>query len=411
VSSICGSTEYCETLVVECTAPQADFEFVASQLTVDFTDASNNAPTQWDWDFGDGNNSGIPNPSHTFSEPGTYIVCLTSSSVCGSTEVCQAIMVSCNAPQSNFTVSNNELEVDFTDISTNNPEDWLWSFGDGANSTVQNPTHIYDSPGEYVVCLEVTGFCGSTERCELIEISCTPPQAAFGYEADELQVVFQDSSSDEALSWLWDFGDGQASTLQAPAHTYAGPGAYEVCLTVEGICGSNQFCESIEVNCTPPWVNFDWISEGNTISFFQLADNSVTEWSWDFGDGNTSDTPNPLHTYDSSGEYNVCLTATDPCGTATFCDTLNIVVTDVKEFPAQLVRLFPNPAGQEAWLMAPISAVGQVTLYDVNGREVAEWVMASKELRIPLAPYPAGTYILKLETPDFHWQERLLIIR
>jgi PKD repeat protein len=411
VSSVCGMTEVCQTVVVTCAAPQADFEFTPNQLNLIFTDASTNTPTSWSWDFGDGNSSDLPDPSHIFAEPGIYTVCLTSNSICGTTEVCKTIGVTCNAPQSNFTLSDTELEIAFLDASSNNPDMWFWTFGDGSSSIAQNPSHTYNSPGNYLVCLQASSVCGSTQRCELITVTCAPPQANFGYETEELQIAFQDSSAAETIAWLWTFGDGQSSTLQAPVHAYAVPGTYEVCLTANGLCGSTQFCDSVTVDCAVPWVNYNWIAENGFVSFFQLADPTVTEWSWDFGDGNTSDQPNPLHTYDTSGVYPVCLTASDLCGSNTYCDTLEVIIVGVKEPVRASIQVFPNPANKTVQLSTSRAINGQVYLHNMQGQQLGHWAMNGRLLEVPLNNFPAGTYLIRLETQAYRWQERLLILR
>jgi PKD repeat protein len=411
VSSVCGTTESCQNITVSCAAPEAGFEYTPNQLNLTFADASAHNPTSWSWNFGDGTTSDLENPTHTFPEPGIYTVCLSVSSICGTSQTCQTIGVTCNAPQSNFTYMNSELAVDFTDISTNTPGNWFWTFGDGNSSTAQNPTHTFSSPGNYLVCLQASSVCGSTQRCELITVTCTPPQAGFGFAADELLATFQDSSTTDAVAWLWTFGDGQSSTQQAPMHTYSQPGAYQVCLTASNICGSTQLCDSITVTCSPPWVNYNWIGEDGTVSFFELADNTVTEWSWDFGDGNTSGTPNPIHTYEQSGLYPVCLTAADLCGSSTYCDTIEVVIVGTATPESAPVRLFPNPANDVAWLIAPGLTEGQAVLYTMQGQEAGRWALTGSELRIPLTPYPAGTYLLRLEAANYFWQERLLKLR
>lgn len=411
VSSVCGSTEFCQEIDADCSAPEANFEVQSDQLAYDFFDLSSNNPTQWAWDFGDGSTSTSQNPSHEYETPGLYTACLTASSLCGATDTCVSLNVTCNAPQSNFTFDLDELTVFFADTSANGPSTWFWTFGDGDTSSVQNPQHTYNSPGNYLVCLQVSSVCGSTQRCELITVSCTPPQANFGFSADELQVAFQDSSTADAVAWLWDFGDGQSSTASSPVHTYALPGTYEACLTVSSICGSTQHCDTVSVSCTPPWVNFDWIAEAGQVSFFQLADNTVTEWAWNFGDGRTSELPNPIHMYDTSGTYTVCLTATGLCGSNTFCDTLDITIVSTRELPAAGLRLFPNPARDWVRLFANGSLKGQVRLYNMQGQWVGEWPMQGRERLIPLSPFPPGAYLLRFIHPTYRWQQRLLILK
>jgi PKD repeat protein len=65
-------------------APEASFTFAATDLMVEFTDTSTNAPTTWAWDFGDGETSDMQNPTHTYAAAGTYTVGLTATNDGGS---------------------------------------------------------------------------------------------------------------------------------------------------------------------------------------------------------------------------------------------------------------------------------------------------------------------------------------
>jgi len=71
-------------------------------------------------------------------------------------------------------------------------------------------------------------------------------QAAFGYEINGNSVSFEDSS-DAALEWFWDFGDGNSSNQRNPSHSYANAGSYEVCLSVGNECGTTTFCDSVSL--------------------------------------------------------------------------------------------------------------------------------------------------------------------
>ena len=69
--------------------------------------------------------------------------------------------------------SMNDGATEFTDLSSNTPESWLWDFGDGNTSTVQNPSHIFAEPGTYTVCLTVNNTAGSDMTCEDIVLVFT----------------------------------------------------------------------------------------------------------------------------------------------------------------------------------------------------------------------------------------------
>ena len=136
--------------------------------------------------------------------------------------------------------------VAFTDQSTGSITSRSWDFGDGATSTAQNPTHTYAAPGIFAVKLTVTGADGSASitRHNCVTISSIPApsvSANVTTGAAPLTVQFTGSSSGNATSWLWNFGDGTgASSVKDPVHVYAVAGTYTVTLTATNACGSQM---------------------------------------------------------------------------------------------------------------------------------------------------------------------------
>jgi len=134
-------------------------------LTVVFSDQSTNNPTSWLWDFGDGNTSTEQNPSNTYNDAGTYGITLTVSNEYGTETLSEDDYISVNVVvagfSSNITGGTAPLAVIFTDESKSNPTTWLWEFGDGSNSTEQNPSHSYKNMGLYDVSLTATNKDGS----------------------------------------------------------------------------------------------------------------------------------------------------------------------------------------------------------------------------------------------------------
>ncbi len=219
-------------------------------LTVNFTDLSSGSPSSWNWDFGDTHSSTQQNPSHTYTEAGTFTVTLTATNSCGSDAEVKTnyITVTCTPPVADFsgspTSGDAPLTVNFTDLSTG-ATSWLWDFGDTQTSTAQNPSHTYTSVGTYTVTLTATNSCGSDAevKTNYITVTCTPPVANFNGSPTSgdapLTVDFTDLSTG-ATSWSWDFGDMGTSTAQNPSHTYTDTGTYTVTLTATNSCGSDD---------------------------------------------------------------------------------------------------------------------------------------------------------------------------
>ncbi len=147
---------------------------------------------------------------------------------------------------------------------------------------------------------------------------------------------FFDLSTGDITNWYWDFGDGNISTEISPTHMYNTDDIYNVCLTVSNDSSScyDTYCEEILVGCPPCEANFYYVIDSineKTVHFFDLSTGYLSEWQWDFGDGNSSTGQSVVHTYDEEGIYNVCLTVISACSYCfdTYCEELTIYVPEL----------------------------------------------------------------------------------
>jgi PKD repeat protein len=216
-------------------------------LTVAFTDKSSNMPTKWKWSFGDGASSTIQNPKHKYSKAGKYTVTLTVTNAKGSNTITETDYIKViSKPAANFTSSVTSgkapLNVKFTDTSTGTASGWIWEFGDGSKSFVENPTHKYSKAGTYTVNLTVKNAAGSNTVTKTEHIKVTAkPVAEFSATPTSgkapLNVKFTDASTGSPTKWKWSFGDGTSSTIQNPKHKYSKTGSYTVTLTSTNAAG------------------------------------------------------------------------------------------------------------------------------------------------------------------------------
>ncbi|MEM7036871.1 MAG: PKD domain-containing protein, partial [Bacteroidota bacterium] len=152
--------------------PSVNYSYTNNAMNVSFTDLSTSTgSTTYQWTFGDGNGSSIPNPTHIYAQPGTYWVCLMVTDICHATTFCDSVVVSCPIPASAFTSSATGLAAAFTNNTvTQGTPSWLWTFGDGGVSVVQSPSHTYSQPGTYQVCLRTSDDCGIDTLCQNLTV-------------------------------------------------------------------------------------------------------------------------------------------------------------------------------------------------------------------------------------------------
>ena len=222
-------------------------------------------------------------------------------------------------------LQTNGFQVTFSDSSIAT-DSVLLQFGDGNSSTNGNVIHTY-TPGNYTVCLIAYGGppCGNDTACIPINITCNPPQSAFSFTDSNLTIQLSNASNYYGNPvWQWDFGDGNQSSQENPNHTYAAPGIYTTCLIVQDSCGADTSCQLLQVPCQPPVASFSGNTVNLTANFFNGTTTPGSTFQWDFGDGSSSTDTNPIHTYATNGTYNVCLIATNSCGTDTTCIPITV---------------------------------------------------------------------------------------
>lgn len=306
-------------------------------LTISLSDSSINAAS-WMWDFGDGHTSTLQNPTHIYNSNGSYNITLVSQTADGCVDSMTIGPVNAYKPTANFISPSSAAcapsMVSFTDQSSG-AATWLWDFGDGTYSNAQNPSHIYGLPGNYTITLVVGSSIGCYDTIVKTDyVHVLGPVAAFTPSSTQVcaqsTVQFNDLTTGASV-WNWNFGDGNTSTQQAPSHTYQNAGQYTVSLIVYDTlgCSANfsisspiqvsalpvsSFSASDTFACAPAPLSFTGLSTG------------VSQWSWDFGDGNYSSLASPSHTYSNAGVYSVQLAVATSAGctdTSQFSITVN----------------------------------------------------------------------------------------
>jgi len=250
-----------------------------------------------------------------------------------------------------------------------------WDFGDGGHSSSQTPVHTYTSPGVYVVRLTVEDEQGNTGTDALTVYAKDmnlPPTVVLTASTTNgkmpLTVAFSAVAVDpngDRLTYQWDFGDDESSNLQNPIHTYTQIGTYHARVIAEDTAGNTgSDTETIIVtsaNGAPSVVMTASSTSGEAPAFVAFTavavdpDNDPVTYSWDFGDGETSNLQNPTHTFEEVGTYTVTVTATDNHGNEGQ-DSMQFVAFDANHAPTVIITAIPTNG--EAPLTVVFNAVG-----------------------------------------------------
>ena len=402
------------------TGPIADFGATPQSgglpLAVTFQDMSAGNPTSWAWVFGDGTTSTAQNPSHTYTKAGTYAIRLTVANAFGTSSKTKSGYITTGVPPTaDFTsgarTGATPLTVAFTDTSVGGPTSWSWDFGDGSTLTTRNPTHTYTAAGTYTVTLTVKNAYGSDSESKAGFVTAGGKPVA-EFTADQrvgtapLTVKFTDLSTGNPISWAWNFGDGTSSTEQNPTHVYRLEGTYDVSLTVTNSYGTDTETKTgITDTCIAGMSGYIVVGRAPAADFsgtpvsgssplaVAFTDKSTgatpLTYLWDFGDGGTSTSSNPTHTYAANGAYAVTLTVTNPFGTDS-------------ETKAEYIRVGAGPVADFGAIPQSGNLPLAVAFKDMSTGNPATWRWdfgdggASAD-RNPSHTYTkAGTYAVKL---------------
>jgi uncharacterized repeat protein (TIGR03803 family) len=255
LASWSGSAEITNLVTLKYVPDQLTVPFSANPtngpapLTVQFScanmDSGGDLLTNWNWSFGDGTTSASQAPSHTYTNTNTFSVTLTATNINGSTaRGIGPTNVVVALPTAQFTAWPTNgfipLPVSFdctnVDSGGNVLVSWSWNFGDLETSSDQNPSHIYFATKSKTFSpkLTVTNSWGMAIAATGPKIGAVYPPISFAASPTNglipMRVQFSAPAADllgvAITNWQWKFGDGAASRLQNPSHTYANVGIF-----------------------------------------------------------------------------------------------------------------------------------------------------------------------------------------
>lgn len=330
---------------------------------VDFALVTSGSINSQHWDFGDGNTSSAPDPSHIYNSVGSYTVIadVTFENACtNSHEITKTIF---SAPQAAFSLpsaspicTNDELL--FLNNSVTDPgstPNWRWFVNGEEVSSQENLNHFFSDKGPHSVKLHVSIPGCEDEQTHAFGPLLEGPSVDFSTLQKCLGEtnIFTNTTEGDAISYVWDFDDGNTSTDTNPENLFSSAGIYSVSLTATSSNGCNNNRTKQITIYSNPAVDFavnppPHVCSGSSTPFVNFTSNpidgTITSWLWQFGDSgeeNESTLQDPSHTFVNAGIYNVKLTAT----TAEGCFGIHEKAVEIFQSPSTSIERGPACVG------------------------------------------------------------------
>lgn len=284
------------------------------------------------WDFGDGQTSMLPQPTHTYTDTGTYTITLSTMNEFGCMDFATQTIFVTEPPFAFFTPMPDSgcavLPVSFDNDSYGWQTTYNWQFGNLQTNSNYNPGEILLPGGTkdtfYIITLTATNLCAVRTWTDSILVHPLPI-VNFGTSTDTVcngaTILFANTTLGQPETFEWDFGNGQISldSLPDPVQYFTDSlyRTYTVRLISTNFCGADTFEHDITVKPIDVKAFFNVPNligcEPYTVQFSNFATPGASV-SWDFGDGNTASSFNPQHTFQQDGTYKVVQKASSGCG-------------------------------------------------------------------------------------------------
>ncbi len=358
-----------------------------SPLKITFKNSNKGADNTYRWDFGDGQtlvtkDNNTVNHTYYSGVAKTIKAKLITETDCGSYSSEYVIKISPSTVEAALVVNGDEYEgcaphtVNFHNNSVG-AVNYRYDFGDGTiietNASPEIVSHTFKNSGSYVVKMTASNGCSDTTVNQTIKVrsqAITAFTSDVDGACDSVTVKFRNQSSN-ALSYLWEFGDGTVSTEINPTHTFNNKKEnYTIRLTSFSSFGCAETLEKVDYISVGANAKTDFVvSPGLIIAYpklnFTFRNESVGDiasYHWDFGDGQTSLLKNPEHSYADTGHYKVQLIVLNKNGCSnSISKTVNIVGT-----PGNL--FIPNA-------FMPNSLVDEIRSFRAKGSGLSNWHM------------------------------------
>lgn len=340
-------------------------------------------------------NTGNTTSSLTGLDIGAYSLVVTDDSGCDTTiqyNLNYDLDLSVSSTITSPTCSPNEDgEISVNALGSSG---FSYQWNTGATGTLLNDL----APGVYSVTATDGNGCIVNETFNLAYSSNLVLSATVTHPScDDSQdgTVIASASGGSGITYQWQNGPSTEEWSNI------GNGTYQITATSADGC---QVTEDYTLLAAPAPVVADFVLTQNFLNVqFTSTSSNATSYSWDFGDGNSSSSQNPAHSYNQPGTYTVCLSVTGTCESSTTCYTVSVSAntTGIEENDEITFLLYPNPAKNEVSLVTSIATVEKIEVTTVTGQVVKQFpVNGNAATEMDIESLAEGIYLVTAYEKD-----------
>jgi hypothetical protein len=331
----------------------------------------------------------------------------------GSTDIFLAKFKQCDLPIANITytgtatICNNQSKLLTTPYCSTNT--FQWYLNGNAIVNANNATYNATQAGTYTVKASAFAGCETTSNSVVISVSSNPNPVISGNNYICSGTSLQLDAGSGYISYLWSNG---ATTRQI---NISNPGTYSVTVKNASNCSATTY-KTITLRFTPT-ASIAHTNIGNNYSFYSNAIGDSIQYSWNFGDGTTSNQANPVHNYLTNGTYIITLSVTNSCGNNLYQSTINLA-TSISNNISNIsnIKLYPNPNRGQFILEIDSKRVGNgnINIYNTIGEKVwtkdVEISNNRSKINIDLSNLSNGVYHINLMFDNEYYNNQVIKI-
>lgn len=288
-----------------------------------------------------------------------------------------------------------------------------FSWSTGAN----NQFVTVSNSGTYWVEVTNPQGCSATDTVE-VNISSPTAQAFLGPDTSVCNGFVLDAGTNPGSTFLWSTGDTTQSITINNSGTYS--------VRVDNVCETAIDAINVKVS-QPPVAGFTHTTNGSIATFTNTSSGGNNTYNWNFGDGNFQTSidiqTSPTNDYIYGDTYLVTLTATNPCGSDVFTDSVTVQgptrpVASIEDvFNDGKIAVFPNPTDRFVTIQVEsqeyLNGEVSIQVIDAQGRLVIEQTEDANLLKsgkvIDFEGLASGLYLMHLESEGQTFDQRILL--